>query len=407
MKTPGLFAAPEATPRARNAFRVSMVILVADIIFAAYSFWSALQSGTSERFLILGITLAAGATAALSAALSRRGRAGLGIGLLIGGLLAGLLGSTFVNAGQGVLLAVAAPLITAAAVLLALGYFVARRYTHFLLRAKAALAEQERLLAEQAAIVARLRELDHLKSSFLANMSHELRTPLNSILGFADVMLMGLDGPLTDQMENDLGLINKNGQHLLSLINDVLDMAKIEAGKMNLTIETFDLREVLHEVADIIGPLARDKSLSLQIESDRAEDLSLEADRVCVRQVMINLVNNAIKFAATGGVTITATRNDDWLKIAVHDTGMGIPPDQIDTVFEEFRQIDTSTTRKAGGTGLGLPISRRLIEMHDGRLWVESTGVPGEGATFHIELPARAAGTAQPAESAALTAVAA
>jgi signal transduction histidine kinase len=270
---------------------------------------------------------------------------------------------------------------------------------------QAALVEQQRLLAEQAAIVSRLRELDQLKSSFLANMSHELRTPLNSILGFADVMLEGLDGPVNDQMDNDLRLISKNGQHLLSLINDVLDMAKIEAGKMSLVVESFDLREVLHEVTDIIGPLAREKSLDLQVQTDAADDLHLAADRVRLRQIMINLVNNAVKFTETGGVTLQAGRAGDYVQIAIRDTGAGIPPDQIGIIFEEFRQADTSTTRKAGGTGLGLPITKRLVELHGGRLWVESTGVPGEGSTFHIELPMHSTSASQPAAQATPAAV--
>ncbi|MBI4770258.1 MAG: GAF domain-containing protein, partial [Chloroflexi bacterium] len=256
------------------------------------------------------------------------------------------------------------------------------------LAAQVAVALQNaNLYAEQAATVTRLRELDHLKSSFLANMSHELRTPLNSILGFTDVMLEELDGPLTDLMGNDLQVIRKNGRHLLNLINDVLDMAKIEAGKLSLIPERFDLQEVLEEVVDITGPLAREKALDLRLETEAFERLDLEADRMRLRQVMINLVNNAIKFTEAGYVTIRAVRSDGWLRVMVSDTGLGIPASQLDTIFQEFHQVDNSTTRKAGGTGLGLPISRHLIQMHGGRLWVESTGVPGEGSTFFIELP--------------------
>jgi len=248
-------------------------------------------------------------------------------------------------------------------------------------------------LAEQAATVTRLRELDHLKSSFLANMSHELRTPLNSILGFTDVLLEGLDGPLTDTMQNDLRLIGRNGKHLLSLINDVLDMAKMEAGKMNLSVERFNLGEMLEEVLDITGPLAREKSLDLRLENGSADGLELHADRIRLRQAMINLVGNAIKFTETGGIFVRAERDNGTIRISVRDTGVGVRPEQTHIIFEEFGQIDTSTTRTAGGTGLGLPISKRLVEMHGGRLWVESSGVPGEGATFVIELPAAEAGT--------------
>ena len=246
--------------------------------------------------------------------------------------------------------------------------------------------QNARLYVEQAATVTQLRELDRLKSAFLANMSHELRTPLNSILGFSDVILDGLDGPLTDIMENDLKLISRNGQHLLSLINDVLDMAKITAGKMNLNVERFNLPEVLTDVVNITSPLARDKSLALQL--DAPATLEIEADRTRLRQVMINLVGNAIKFTETGSVTLSTARRNGCVQIHVSDTGIGVPPDQAQLIFEEFSQVDASTTRKTGGTGLGLPISRKLIELHGGQLWVESTGVRGEGSTFIVELPA-------------------
>lgn len=256
------------------------------------------------------------------------------------------------------------------------------------LAAQVAVALQNATLyAEQEATVHRLQELDHLKTSFLANMSHELRTPLNSVLGFTDIMIEGLDGPLTEQMETDLKVIRKNGRHLLNLINDVLDMAKIEAGRMNLAPEFFNLTEVLHEVKDILEPLAHEKSLELLFETDVPEDLNLVADRMRLRQVLLNLVGNAIKFTEKGSVVVRATKEDGSLMLAVQDTGIGIPADKTETIFEAFSQVDPSPTRKVGGTGLGLPISRQLIELHEGRLWVESSGKPGEGSTFHIELP--------------------
>jgi signal transduction histidine kinase len=264
----------------------------------------------------------------------------------------------------------------------------ARIYTTLASQVAVALQNAE-LYAEQAATVERLRELDHLKSAFLANMSHELRTPLNSILGFAEVLLLGLDGPLNDTMNNDVRLIEKNGKHLLSLINDVLDMAKIEAGKMNLAFEKFILRELLEETLDITGSLAREKALHLVINPDSQDHFELVADRVRIRQVMINVVANAVKFTEKGGITINAVQLPELqkIRITVKDTGMGIPVDKLDLIFDSFSQVDTTTTRKAGGTGLGLPISRRLVEMHGGNLWAESTGVPGEGSTFIVELP--------------------
>jgi PAS domain S-box-containing protein len=268
------------------------------------------------------------------------------------------------------------------------------RFTQEDIRIKSTLAAQvtialqnANLYAEQTATVARLRELDQLKSSFLANMSHELRTPLNSILGFTDVILEGLDGPLTDRMENDLKVVQKNGQHLLGLINDILDMAKIEAGRMTINPERFNLGQVIDEVLEITLPLAREKRLYLRSEIGSYSDLDLDADHVRVRQVLLNLVGNAIKFTEHGGVSLRAERRGDLVYICVSDTGVGIPPAKLETIFEAFSQIDTSTTRKAGGTGLGLAISRHLIELHGGRLWAESSGLPGEGASFHIELP--------------------
>jgi signal transduction histidine kinase len=250
--------------------------------------------------------------------------------------------------------------------------------------------QNARLYMEQSATMAQLRELDRLKSSFLANMSHELRTPLNSILGFSDVMLEELDGPLTENMANDLGLIQKNGKHLLHLINDVLDMAKIESGKMNLSLEKFAVHEILEEVTSITSPLASAKNLALFIETDSDQEVKISADRTRLRQVMINVINNAIKFTEKGKISMRADRQGENILIVVRDTGIGIPPDKLDAVFQEFTQVDVSSTRQAGGTGLGLPISRRLVEMHGGRLWAESTGINGEGTTFFVELPIEA-----------------
>jgi signal transduction histidine kinase len=251
--------------------------------------------------------------------------------------------------------------------------------------------ETLRLTEELQKRAEELLELDRLKSGFLANMSHELRTPLNSILGFSDVMLMELDGPLTPNMNDDLKLIQKNGQHLLHLINDVLDMAKIESGRMNLNPEKFNVHNLLEDVNSITSSLAGERNVSLFIEEESDKEVEIFADNTRLRQVMINLVNNAIKFTEKGKVAIRASKQDSaTVLITVKDTGLGIPEEQLEDIFQEFTQVDTSTTRKVGGTGLGLPISRRLIEMHGGRLWAESTGVPGEGSTFFVELPIEA-----------------
>lgn len=251
--------------------------------------------------------------------------------------------------------------------------------------------EALRLNEELQKRAAELQELDRLKSSFLANMSHELRTPLNSILGFSDVILEGIDGPLTEYMENDLKLIQKNGQHLLHLINDVLDMAKIESGRMNLHPEQFRVHNILDEVVSITSTLASERNLSLFIEPDSDENIEINADITRLRQVIINLTNNSIKFTEKGKISLRVDKLDsDKVLIRIKDTGIGIPPEHLESVFQEFSQVDTSTTRKVGGTGLGLPISRKLVEMHGGRMWAESTGIDGEGSSFFVELPIEA-----------------
>lgn len=251
--------------------------------------------------------------------------------------------------------------------------------------------ETLRLTEELQKRAEELKELDRLKSAFLANMSHELRTPMNSILGFTDVMLEGLDGPLTENMDNDLRLIQKNGQHLLHLINDVLDMAKIESGKMNLNLEKFRVHAAFEDVISITSTFANDKHIALSIAETSDQTVEIYADNTRLRQVLINLVNNAIKFTEAGKVTIAATpMKGAKVLISVKDTGIGIPQNDLEAVFQEFTQVDVSTTRKAGGTGLGLPISRRLVEMHGGRLWAESAGIHGEGSTFFVEMPLEA-----------------
>jgi signal transduction histidine kinase len=246
--------------------------------------------------------------------------------------------------------------------------------------------DNARLYAQQTSVITRLRELDRLRSSFLANMSHELRTPLNSVIGFTEVILEGIDGEITERMGHDLQVIHRNSTHLLSLINDVLDMAKIEAGRMELSRESFDLSSLLDETARTTLPLAQQKGLRLVVEAPAR--LDVDADRLRVRQVLLNLLGNSVKFTERGTITLRAVAEPAARRVlvSVHDLGIGVKPEDLPLIFEEFRQADNSTTRRAGGTGLGLPISRRLIEMHGGRLWGESSGVPGEGSTFYFTL---------------------
>ncbi len=244
--------------------------------------------------------------------------------------------------------------------------------------------ENARAYAELQRTAEQLKEMDRIKTQFLANMSHELRTPLNSIIGFSRVILKGIDGPLTEKQKTDLTSIHNNGQHLLGLINDVLDISRIEAGKMELIFEPVDLRHIIRGVMSTAIALVKDKPIELKEEMD--PDLpTIRGDGTRVRQVVLNLLANAAKFTEEGQITLRAHADEEYVTISVSDTGMGISAEDQATLFEEFRQVDASPTRRAGGAGLGLSISRHLVEMHGGRIWVESE--PGVGSTFSFTLP--------------------
>ena len=224
------------------------------------------------------------------------------------------------------------------------------------------------------------------KSQFFANMSHELRTPLNGMLGFSELLLDGLYGPLPEKAMDVVNRIQKDGKHLLGLINDVLDISKIEAGQLTLSLSDYSLANVIESVVASTESLARTKGIELKAVI--AANLPIGyADERRLTQVVLNLVGNAIKFTDTGSVEIRAEAVDDHFRIAVHDTGPGIPIADQARIFEDFQQVDNSSTREKGGTGLGLAISRRLIEAHGGQITLHST--PGEGATFVIVLPQR------------------
>lgn len=230
----------------------------------------------------------------------------------------------------------------------------------------------------------KLREVDLLKNEFLASMSHELRTPLNSIIGFADVLLEGLDGELNERMEEDVRLIRQSGAHLRELIGDILDMSKIEAGKMELRYESVDIAQMANDIMKTAHPLAQDKSLDLLLDLDEAIQF-ITADRTRLRQVLWNIMGNAIKFTQKGSVTLRIAAKAQHLLVSIKDTGIGIDEANIPIVFEQFRQVDGSLERVAGGTGLGMPISKKLVELHGGDIWVES--VVGQGSTFFFTLP--------------------
>ena len=234
-----------------------------------------------------------------------------------------------------------------------------------------------------------LEQANRAKSVFLANMSHELRTPLNAILGYSEMLHEQAVERQLDEFGADLERISAAGKHLLALISDILDLSKIEAGKMELFLESFDVAELIDEVASTIRPLVEKNSNTLHIK--RAPDLGvMHADQIKVRQGLFNLLSNAAKFTQEGKVTLDAGRermdDSEWIVFRVTDTGIGLSPEQIVKLFQDFTQADASTTRKFGGTGLGLALTRRFCQMMGGDVTVHS--VPGEGSVFTIKLPA-------------------
>jgi PAS domain S-box-containing protein len=253
--------------------------------------------------------------------------------------------------------------------------------------------ENARLYQEAVETAEQLQEMDRLKSQFLANMSHELRTPLNSIIGFSRVILKGIDGPLTDMQRTDLEAVYSSGQHLLGLINDILDISKIQAGKMEITIEDTDVNDIVKGVMSTAIALVKDKHIELQ-QAVPPDVPIIQADARRIRQVLLNIVGNATKFTDEGFIRVEVETTPTEVIIAVIDSGVGIPEVKIGNIFEEFTQVDGSSTRAVGGTGLGLAISRRFVEMHGGRIWVEST--VNVGSTFYLALPI--AGPPEPSE---------
>jgi signal transduction histidine kinase len=253
------------------------------------------------------------------------------------------------------------------------------------------LANQSVLAIENAELFEELerkgRELEAVsrhKSEFLANMSHELRTPLNAVLGYAELIQDGIYGEVPAKVQDVLERIQQNGRHLLGLINDVLDLSKIEAGQLTLAPAAYSMRELVLDVVGATEALAAEKKLAFEVEVPK--DLPpARGDERRLTQVLMNLVGNAIKFTDAGSVSIRAKVEGGSLVVAVSDTGVGIAAEDRQRIFEEFQQVDSSSTRKKGGTGLGLAIARRIVELHGGRIWVEST--PGQGSTFAFTLP--------------------
>jgi PAS domain S-box-containing protein len=233
----------------------------------------------------------------------------------------------------------------------------------------------------------RLLELDRLKSQFLATMSHELRTPLNSILGFTSLMREGAAGPLTEEQRRQLGFVHASGEHLLALISDLLDLSRIESGRMELANAPFDFAEVVQEVASNLKPMAAHKGLRLAL--DVPDSLPLVGDRRKCYQVLLNLANNAVKFTERGSVTIAAEAGEGRLRVSVSDTGIGVRPEQVRLLFEVFRQLDGSPRRTHEGTGLGLHLCRKLLDLMGGEIAVESEFGAGSRFTFSVPLHLR------------------
>jgi signal transduction histidine kinase len=219
-----------------------------------------------------------------------------------------------------------------------------------------------------------LAEASRHKSQFLANMSHELRTPLNAILGYAELMLDNIYGEPSEKVRAVLERLQSNGRHLLGLINDVLDLSKIEAGQLTLSLDDYSMSDVAHGVVSVVEPLAAEKRLAFKAEVTPGLPTG-HGDGRRLSQVLIKLVGNAIKFTDKGEIAIRASVTNDAFTVAVCDTGPGISAADQAKIFKEFQQADGSSTRKKGGTGLGLSIAKRIIEMHGGRIWVEASGV--------------------------------
>jgi len=252
--------------------------------------------------------------------------------------------------------------------------------------ATAELAEQNELLRRQHIA---LEQASALKSQFLANMSHEFRTPLNAILGYTHMLLNNVTGQVTDPQRKSLTRIDSNAKHLLALINDILDITRIEAGRMPLNATTFRVSELFEEVQSELEPIIKRSNLTVATRQ-RANVPSVRSDRQKVKQIVLNLLSNALKFTPAGSVTMTASYDPRRreMAIAVKDTGVGISTDDQAKVFEDFRQLDSSPARGYGGTGLGLSICRRLANMLGGTIDLSSE--PGRGSTFTLRLPAKA-----------------
>ena len=238
-------------------------------------------------------------------------------------------------------------------------------------------------------------EANRLKSEFLSNMSHELRTPLNSILALSSILLARMDGDLNEEQEKQLKIIEKSGKNLLRLINDILDLSKIDSGRMDIFNAEYAVHDFTESLRMTIMPMIKETDLEFKIDIEEGIDIH-STDENKLKQILLNLISNAIKFTPKGSATLQVKRTkfDDVLEYSVKDTGIGIDPSNFETIFDPFRQIDGSATRKYGGTGLGLAVTKKLVDLLGGKIWVESE--LGKGSTFKFILPAKQRGSASP-----------
>ncbi|MBM4146837.1 MAG: HAMP domain-containing protein, partial [Nitrospira sp.] len=266
------------------------------------------------------------------------------------------------------------------------------------------LNERTRLLSLLDRANKELRELDKLKSTFLANMSHELRTPMNAIIGYTDLLIDGVDGPINEDQEKSLKKVSNNARHLLQLINDVLDISKIEAGKMKLNPKEFDLKWLVEAALHTFEPQMKMKGITLTVDIPEGLPL-IFGDEDRIKEILINLLSNAVKFTHKGGITISARQSDRGVKsgeppifaeICVEDTGIGIKEEDLGKIFDKFVQADLTAIRQYEGTGLGLSIARGLVSLHKGMIWVTSKF--GEGSKFCFTLPLKKEILEKPAE---------
>jgi len=239
---------------------------------------------------------------------------------------------------------------------------------------------------ELNALATELKRVAQVKSEFLANMSHELRTPLNSIIGFSEVLYDKTFGPLNEKQIRYVNNVLTSGKHLLLLINQILDMAKVEAGKMKLSLSNISMKNLLNEISLLVADMASKKKLEMLLEI--AEDMpDISADELKVKEVLYNLLSNAVKFTPEGGqIGMNAKKSDSRIEVVVWDTGVGIASENMEKIFEGFFRVDTPYSRITEGTGLGLPLAKNMVELHGGKLSVESDGLD-RGTSVRFTLP--------------------